>query len=164
MIRSLISVWTILLLAVPLLAVSMLTGQLSPQGIGGSAAFAQSASDLTAEDRDEIRRIITAQIAAFEADDAEAAFGYAAPRIAAKFGTPEHFLRMVRQHYEPVFRPREVAFRYIDERGHLPTQIVLIVDQQGTAHIALYPMEPQDDGTWRIAGCLLRPAPDDAAT
>ncbi len=127
-------------------------------------ALAQTTSSLTADDEAEIRRIISAQIAAFGSDDAERAFSYAAPRIASQFGSPERFLRMVREHYDPVYRPREVAFREIDERGHLPTQIVLVVDQQGQAHIALYPMERQDDGTWRIAGCLLQPAPDDAAT
>ena len=127
-------------------------------------ALAQTTSSLTADDEAEIRRIISAQIAAFGSDDAERAFSYAAPRIASQFGSPERFLRMVREHYDPVYRPREVAFREIDERGQLPTQIVLVVDQQGQAHIALYPMERQDDGTWRIAGCLLQPAPDDAAT
>ena len=152
--RFLVKALTVLALAVPLLVAQ-------PLAIPG--ALAQTSSSLTAEDQAEIRRIISAQIAAFGIDDAEGAFSFAAPRIASKFGSPEQFLRMVREHYDPVYRPREVAFREIDERGDLPAQIVLVVDQQGEAHIALYPMERQDDGTWRIAGCLLRPAPDDAA-
>ena len=126
-------------------------------------AWADAGPPVTADDRDEIQRIISDQIAAFEAGDADRAFAHAAPGVASKFGDAERFMQMVRDHYAPVYRPREVEFLELRDDQGPPTQMVLVVDQQGDAHIALYPMQRQDDGSWRIAGCFLRPAPDDSS-
>jgi hypothetical protein len=129
----------------------------------GIGAWADGDTPTSANDRREIQRIISDQIAAFEAGDADRAFAHAAPGIASKFGDAERFMRMVREHYAPVYRPRAVEFLELREDQGQPTQMVLVVDQQGDAHIALYPMQRQDDGSWRIAGCFLRPAPDDSS-
>lgn len=108
-------------------------------------------------DRGAIREVIEAQIAAFGRDDAAAAFALAAPGIQAKFGDAEAFAAMVRAAYGPVYRPAEVSFRALDESGALPVQHVLIVDADGAAWLARYPMQRQADGRWRIAGCVLAP-------
>ena len=126
------------------------------------AALAR-AEPIEAGDRAAIRAVIENQIAAFRRDDAEAAFGYAAPSIQAMFGTPENFIRMVRQDYQAVYRPREVEFRELEMRHGIPTQRVLVVGPDGTPKLALYPMQRQPDGAWRIAGCTLVPAPDESA-
>ena len=108
-------------------------------------------------DRGAIREVIEAQIAAFGRDDAAAAFALAAPGIQAKFGDAEAFAAMVRTAYGPVYRPAEVSFRGLDESGALPVQHVLIVDADGAAWLARYPMQRRADGRWRIAGCVLAP-------
>ncbi len=125
------------------------------------AALAR-AEPIEAGDRAAIRAVIENQIAAFRRDDAEAAFGYAAPSIQAMFGTPENFIRMVREDYQAVYRPREVEFRELEMRRGIPTQRVLVVGPDGTPKLALYPMQRQPDGAWRIAGCTLVPAPDES--
>ena len=117
-------------------------------------AFAEALED---SDRGAIRSVIEAQIAAFGRDDAAAAFDLAAPGIQAKFSDAETFAAMVRAAYGPVYRPAEVSFRGIDESGALPVQRVLIVDADGAAWLARYPMQRQADGRWRIAGCVLAP-------
>ena len=67
-------------------------------------AFAQ---DLSPADRTAIRDIIQSQVEAFRRDDGDAAFGYASPSIRGMFGSSATFMDMVRQGYQPVYRPRE---------------------------------------------------------
>ena len=122
--------------------------------------LAQS-SDITAEDKRAIRAVIEDQLAAFQRDDAAAAFAHATARIQARFQTPDIFMRMVRGGYQPVYRPRYVEFRDIVEWHGMPTQRVYIVGPDGVPVIALYPMERQADGVWKIDGCTLVRAGDD---
>ena len=119
-------------------------------------AWAQApATDIGAADRAKIRAVISDQIAAFRRDDAQAAFGFAAPNIQAMFGTPERFLGMVRDSYQAVYRPSDVAFGELVRIDDRLTQLVQVVGPDGAARTALYFMERQADGTWRIAGCVL---------
>jgi len=99
--------------------------------------------------------VIGAQLGAFQADDAEAAFAFASPDIQAMFGTPENFLRMVAESYAPVYRPRAVTFLDLVDRDGRLVQRVLFTGPDGRQVLALYMMTQQADGTWRIAGCVL---------
>jgi len=111
-------------------------------------------------DRAEFQRIITEQIAAFRADDGETAYGFAAPTIRRLFPTPDVFMRMVRQGYRPVYRPQSFRFgdAALDPLGR-PAQRVTIVGPDGKTYDALYSMERQPDGSWRIDGCTLLEIP-----
>ncbi len=110
---------------------------------------------LDAEAGAEIRAVIEAQMAAFQRDDAEAAFAFAAPDIQARFVSPANFMRMVREGYRPVYRPREVVFGEIFTLGGKPVQRVRVVGPDGNVVIADYVMVRQPDGSWRIDGCYL---------
>lgn len=112
-------------------------------------------ADVGPDDRAAIQRVISDQIAAFRRDDGEAAFSFASPGIQRMFGNAETFMAMVRGGYQPVYRPRAFAFQdlvIID--GHL-VQPVAVVGPDGQRVTALYHMERQPDGTWRISGCHL---------
>ena len=122
---------------------------------GARAADGGSAPD--AADRALIERTIRAQMAAFQREDGDAAFGHAAPEIHAKFGTAELFMRLVREHYRPVYRPRSVQFRDLLVIDGVPAQEVSVVGPDGRPYLALYLMERQPDGAWKIRGCLIRP-------
>jgi len=102
-----------------------------------------------------IRAVIEHQLAAFQRDDAGAAFSDASPGIQAKFGTPDVFMDMVRTGYQPVYRPRETEFRELLAGPDGLVQKVLFVGPDGRPVLALYSMERQEDGTWRISGCVL---------
>jgi hypothetical protein len=115
----------------------------------------------SAVERGAIRQVIEGQIAAFQRGDGNAAFAYASPGIQAKFGDPETFMKMVETGYAPVYRPREVEFRDIEMHGGTPIQKVLVVGPDGQPVMALYAMERQPDGSWRISGCTLVKAPDE---
>ena len=102
-----------------------------------------------------IRSIIEAQMQAFQHDDGEAAFSFAAPVIRERFGTAENFMAMVREGYRPVYRPRDVRFGALASIGGQLAQRVALVGPDGVPVTAVYLMEQQPDGTWRIAGCYL---------
>ena len=119
--------------------------------LGGAIALGQPADP----DGQAIRDIITRQIEAFRADDGEAAFGFASPGIRQRFGDAATFMDMVRGGYAPVYRPRSLAFGAIERFQDVLVQRVRIVGPDGKRVLALYAMERQPDGTWRIAGCQL---------
>jgi len=111
--------------------------------------------ELTAADRTAIQTIIERQLEAFRNDDAVGAFTFASPAIRAKFGTPEQFMTMAQTAYQPVYRPRHVAFKELRLVEGVPTQTVLLVGPDGVPVMALYVMQKQPDGAWKIDGCSL---------
>jgi hypothetical protein len=121
---------------------------------------AAAAGPVNDADRAEFQRIISEQIAAFRADDGPRAYSYAAPSIKRIFPSPEIFMRMVRQGYGPVHRPQSFRFgeAALDPLGR-PAQRVTIVGPDGRTYEALYSMERQPDGSWRIDGCTLLEIP-----
>lgn len=125
--------------------------------IGSALAQEPSLSD---QDRAQIRDIIGKQVEAFQRDDGAAAFGYASPMIQGMFGTPEIFMDMVRQGYQPVYRPRVFDFREIVDLHGQPAQKVHVIGPDERPVTAYYPMTQLPDGSWRIDGCFLQ-APDE---
>ena len=117
-------------------------------------------SGLSDGDREAIRDVIGRQVEAFRRDDGDAAFGLASPGIQQMFGTSATFMDMVRQGYQPVYRPRAFDFAEIVELNGQPAQKVHVVGPDGRPVDAFYPMTRLPDGTWRTDGCFLR-APDE---
>lgn len=126
-----------------------------------TAQRAAPAAGLAPADRSEIQRVISDQIAAFRRDDGQAAFAFASPGIQRLFGDPDNFMAMVRGGYQPVYRPREFRFRDLVAIDGRLIQEVALVGPDGRRATALYDLERQPDGSWRIAGCQLV-EPDDA--
>ncbi len=122
--------------------------------IGLLLALPAQAQDTTA-----IRSVIQSQLDAFQRDDAPGAFALASPDIQGLFGSPERFLSMVRMGYPPVYRARRATFQELAHIGPTLIQPVLIVGADGGMVLALYAMEQQPDGSWRIDGCELRELP-----
>jgi hypothetical protein len=126
----------------------------------GFMSVASLADSISATDKAEFQRIITAQITAFRADDGPAAYDFAAPVVRNIFPTPEIFMAMVKQGYLQVYRPKSFDFTeaLIDPMGR-PAQKMTVVGPDGKSYTALYSMEKQPDGTWRISGCTLLEIP-----
>ena len=114
--------------------------------------YAESVSEADAA---QFRQIISEQIAAFNADDGGKAWSYAAPSIKQLFPTPDVFMAMVKKGYQPVYRQQSFSFGEITDAAARPTQHVTIVDADGKIWTALYTMQKQPDGTWKISGCTL---------
>jgi hypothetical protein len=115
-------------------------------------AFAGDAEIKAAQDS------IDAQLRAFQAGDNRLAYSYAAPNIQRIFPTVETFMGMVNGGYMPV-AAEELFFR--QGRGTAAgaiVQQVLIVGPDGKDYEAVYTLERQEDGMFRITGVSLRAA------
>ena len=123
------------------LLVALLLGLASPARAGDDVAAAQN--------------VIRAQEQAFSRDDAAAAYSYAAPGIHEIFPQADLFMFMVQNSYAPVYRHRSFEFGEARMEGGWIAQRVHIVDANGEAWEALYTLEAQPDGTFRITGCSL---------
>jgi ClpP class serine protease len=127
-----------------------------PAALAAFLAFAAPAS----ADPAAVRATIEAQLDAFRAGDAAAAYAYAAPSIKRMFPTPERFIGMVRRGYAPVYEANSPVFLRARDLGEgRYAQEVGLVDGEGQSWTALYTLARQDDGSWRITGCYLRKAP-----
>jgi hypothetical protein len=115
--------------------------------LGATPAFA---GDVTAA-----QGVIRAQEQAFARDDANAAYSQAAPAIREIFPAPDIFMSMVQNGYAPVYRHKSFEFGESKSEGSSIAQRVHIVDANGEAWEALYTLEQQSDGSYKITGCSL---------
>jgi hypothetical protein len=113
-------------------------------------------------DRAAIRQVIEAQLAAFQHDDGPGAYGFASPTIQQKFINPDIFMQMVRSGYPAVYRPQEVEFRELALQDGLLLQHVYLVGPDGRPVMAVYEMQRQPEGSWRINGCWLAQIPGES--
>jgi hypothetical protein len=126
-------------------------------GTGGAqqppADVAVAAADWT-----EIRRAVTEQREAIAAADEARAYAHAAPGLRARYPTPAAFMAMIRRAYAPLVDARLAQPLDGAVIGGDVIQPLQLVMPDGTVLVALYTMEKQPDGRWRIAGCLLAPS------
>ena len=108
------------------------------------------AADVTAA-----QGVIRAQEQAFARDDAAAAYSHAAPAIREIFPAPDIFMSMVQNGYAPVYRHKSFEFGESRSEGNWISQHVHIIDANGEAWDALYTLEQQPDGSYKITGCSL---------
>ena len=100
---------------------------------------------------------IDAQLRAFQSNDGALAYSYAAPNVKRIFPNVEIFMGMVENGYRPVRNPRNYAFGKVEEpSGTSVIQQVLIQGPDGKDYEAVYTLELQPDGVYRITGVSLR--------
>ncbi|MEM1378300.1 MAG: DUF4864 domain-containing protein [Pseudomonadota bacterium] len=108
-------------------------------------------------DENAARSVITQQLESFLSGDFETAYSYASPDIKRLFPTLDRFMSMVQNGYLPVLRPGNYAFGRTERaRDGRILQEVTIRAPDGSDWTALYFMEMQEDGTWKVDGVNLR--------
>ncbi|RWK00610.1 DUF4864 domain-containing protein [Mesorhizobium sp.] len=101
--------------------------------------------------------VIDSQLKAFLADDGATAYSFAAPNVKRIFPTVDTFMNMVTNGYGPVRRPQSYTFGKVEQTGPASIiQQVLIVGPDGKDYEAVYTLEQQPDGSFKITGCSLR--------
>ncbi|MFY9347736.1 MAG: DUF4864 domain-containing protein [Orrella sp.] len=98
-----------------------------------------------------IQAVIQNQISAFQADNFEVAFSYAAPNIQRAFGNARRFAQMIVSSFPMVWRPVEVKYLKLTRSGPYALQRVMVTDQQNTLHLLVYQLVPINQD-WRISG------------
>ncbi|MEM0898464.1 MAG: DUF4864 domain-containing protein [Pseudomonadota bacterium] len=107
-------------------------------------------------DENAARQIITSQLESFIAGDYETAYTNASPTIKSIFPTLDRFMSMVKQGYDPVLRPGNYSFARTENLSDTRiVQEVLIRGPDGTDWTAIYFMQLQEDGTWKVDGVNL---------
>ncbi|MER8489150.1 DUF4864 domain-containing protein [Mesorhizobium australicum] len=101
--------------------------------------------------------VIDGQLKALIADNGAKAYSFAAPNVKQIFPTVDAFMNMVTNGYPPVRKPQSYAFGKVEQTGPGSiVQQVLIVGPDGKDYEAVYTLQQQPDGTFRITGCSLR--------
>jgi hypothetical protein len=118
-------------------------------------ARADDSAALDIGDRAAIRAVVEQQLTAFQHDDGRAAFSLASPTIQQQFRSSDNFMRMVCTGYQPVYRPREVQFGAVATVNGDIVQRVELIGPDDKPASALYVMQRQPDGSWKINGCFL---------
>lgn len=110
----------------------------------------------TAADRSAIKSVIMGQLDAFATDDPATAYGFAAPIVKGAFPNIDQFMAMVKGGYKPVYRntARSYGDVFTDNMGR-PAMRVVLTAEDGKRWEAIYAMQQQPDGNWKIAGCVL---------
>ncbi len=111
-------------------------------------------------DQAAIQALIANQIDAFRHDDGAAAYADAAPALHDYFPSVDAFMAMVKNGYQPVYRPQSVTFGQVVQGDTGPMQKVYVTGPDGKDYVAIYSLQQQPDGSWKISGCSL--VPDDS--
>ena len=124
-----------------------------------TASLAHAAeTKLAKADWQAIRKVISQQLAALRAGDSGRAFSYASPGIQAQFGDADTFLAMVRGAYSPLLVARYTEFLEGAVIDGLVIQPLRLIAPDNTVLVALYTLEKQSKGGWRISGCRIAPS------
>lgn len=99
---------------------------------------------------------IDGQLKAFQRNDGAAAYDYAAPSIRQMFPSVDIFMSMVTNGYAPVRNPKAFSFGKVEEQGDVVMQQVLITGPDGKDYEALYRLQRQPDGSYKITGVSLK--------
>ncbi len=103
--------------------------------------------------------LLAEHLHALARDDAATAYAHLAPNLQAIFPTPGEFLDIVRSRFAPVYQPKRFEFREGFETGdHMVVPVYLVGRHDGTA-LAIYGLQRQENGDWRITACNLAGAP-----
>ncbi len=139
-------------------AAAVLSALLALTVVSASAQPRSHVATLTAAEWKSIEAIVGAQLAALKAGERDKAFGYASPGIRAQFGSAENFARMVAESYTALLSARYTEFLEGAVIDGVVIQPLRLIAPDNTVLVALYTMEKQPDGRWRIAGCALAPS------
>jgi hypothetical protein len=118
-------------------------------------AFLAIAAPARADDVANAQSVIRAQEQAFSRNNAAAAYSYASSAIKKLFPQADIFMSMVQNAYAPVWRHKSFEFGEARVEGNWVAQRVHIVDQDGEAWEAMYTLEQDADGSFKITGCSL---------
>lgn len=110
---------------------------------------------ITTADATAIHATVQAQLDAFAKDDADAAFDLATLEKRVLIGSPDNFMRLIRERYEPIYRNRLVIFFEPELVHGMPVQMVRVTDSYSRVWVAIFWMQQNDEFDWKIDGCHL---------
>jgi Domain of unknown function (DUF4864) len=114
------------------------------------------AEDVTPADKQAFQQVISGQLNAFKSENGPLAYSFAAPLVTNIFPTVENFMAMVKHGYAPVYNNEKYQFGKLEtDSAGRPAQHVSITTKDGKHYEAVYALQKQADGSWKISGCTL---------
>ena len=102
--------------------------------------------------------MIAAQREALVRGAQDEAFAFATPAIRQRYGDAETFMRMVRESYRALVEARYAEFLDGAVIAGDVVQPLRLVLHDGTVLVAIYGMQREADGRWRISACVIAPS------
>jgi hypothetical protein len=130
--------------------------------LGGSLSIASAEErqqQLHENEIVEIRDAVETQIDALANDDAATAFDLTTEDTRTRLGSPDNFLRIIKESYEPVYRHRMAIYSSPQVVLGKVYQVVRLTDLESHVWVAIYLMHKDEEGTWKIDGCQLVQTP-----
>ena len=155
------AIWPALVRLLALALAAMVLGL--PLAASVRAAAANDDSVLADAEWQAIKHTISEQLAALKAGNAGKAFAHASPSIRQQFGSAANFLAMVRTAYGALIAARYTVFLEGAIIEGSVIQPLRLVAPDNSVQVALYTMQKQPDGRWKISGCVLAPSTVQAA-
>jgi hypothetical protein len=118
----------------------------------GSSAQAQP---IGAHDAKRIQAVVKAHLKALAEDDAARAFASATSETREQLGSPENFLKLIKEEYSPIYHNRDVVLIPAEIIGGQTIQMARVTGSDNHVWVALFRMERDTDDSWKIAGCQL---------
>lgn len=133
----------------------LITGLLFGLGTSGWAGGAAVEEDISAADAIAIHTVVQTQFDAFAQDDAVGAFELASLDTRTKVGSPDKFLHLVKKHYNPLYRHEMAVFSPPEVIEGETIQVVRVTTRDSHVWLAVYRMQREQDGSWKIDSCHL---------
>lgn len=124
-------------------------------GLASWMARSAQAAPVDSDDAQAIRETVRSQLDAFAGDDAAAAFELATTSVRTLFGDADRLLQTIKRQFPPVYRHRDVVFSAPEIIGGRALQLVRLTDADCQVWVAVFVMQQETSGTWRIDGCRL---------
>lgn len=117
--------------------------------------MAAAGSGISKEDRIAITSVVQLQLQALADDDADTAFALATADTRTKLGNSATFLQIIKQKFGPIYRHQRAIFSQPEVIGGHTLQAVRLTDGDSSVWLAIYLMQREADGKWKIADCKL---------
>jgi hypothetical protein len=116
----------------------------------------QAAADpVSSADAKAIQAVVRSQLQAFAEDDAAKAFSLATDETRSRIGSADTFMQIIKNDYDPIYRNHDPIFAPAEVIDGNTIQIVRLADRDNVVWIAIYKLERDHGGNWKIQGCEL---------
>lgn len=126
--------------------------------LGVAAPWFSKASPMDGLDMDDataIHAVVQSQLDALAEDDAVSAFALATPATRIQIGSPDNFLRLIKEQYSPIYRHQRALFSKPEVVNGDTIQMVRLTDGDSHVWLAIFRMQRESGDGWKIDGCQL---------
>jgi hypothetical protein len=116
---------------------------------------AQAIDDITTADAIAIHEVVQTQLEALSNDDAASAFELTTPEKRLLIGSPDNFMRLIKEEYNPIYRYQRVMFSRPEVIDGDAVQLVRVTDGYSRVWLAIFWLQQGEDSSWKIDGCQL---------